>query len=200
MSGPQITVSLPDGSSRPLTTGATAGDLAADIGSGLAKAAVIAEVNGTERDLSHVLEDGDEVAIVTTQSDQGLYVIRHSTAHVLAQAVLELFPGATFGIGPPVENGFYYDFELPGGATFAESDLERIEERMREILAEAQPFQKTEISADEARTIFADHKYKLEIIDDASTDPMSATSARGKSPRPPTRSSSASPSAPWPRP
>ena len=176
----QITVSLPDGSSRTLTTGATAGDLAADIGAGLAKAAVIAEVNGTERDLSHVLEDGDEVAIITTQSDQGLYVIRHSTAHVLAQAVLELFPGATFGIGPPVENGFYYDFELPGGATFSEDDLGAIEGRMKQILNEAQPFEKTEISADDARKVFADHKYKLEIIDDASTDPMSATSARGE--------------------
>ncbi|WP_436796242.1 threonine--tRNA ligase [Actinospongicola halichondriae] len=176
----QITVSLPDGSSRELTTGATAGDLAADIGTGLAKAAVIAEVNGVERDLSHPLEDGDVVSIVTTQSDQGLYVIRHSTAHVLAQAVLELFPGATFGIGPPVENGFYYDFELPDGGTFSEDDLATIEGRMKQILNEAQPFAKTEISADEARSIFADHKYKLEIIDDASTDPMSATSAKGE--------------------
>ncbi len=176
----QITVSLPDGSSRELTTGATAGDLAADIGAGLAKAAVIAEVNGVERDLSHPLDDGDVVSIVTTQSDQGLYVIRHSTAHVLAQAVLELFPGATFGIGPPVENGFYYDFELPDGGTFSEDDLASIEGRMKQILNEAQPFEKSEITADEARSIFADHKYKLEIIDDASTDPMSATSARGE--------------------
>ncbi len=180
MSDSQITVSLPDGSSRTLTTGATAGELAADIGAGLAKAAVIAEVNGVERDLSHVLEDGDEVSIITSQSDQGLYVIRHSTAHVLAQAVLELFPGATFGIGPPVENGFYYDFELPDGATFSEDDLGAIEGRMKQILNEAQPFEKTEISADDARKVFADHKYKLEIIDDASTDPMSATSARGE--------------------
>ena len=180
MSKDQITVSLPDGSSRALTTGATAGDLAADIGAGLAKAAVVAEVNGVERDLSHVLADGDEVAIVTASSEQGLYVIRHSTAHVLAQAVLELYPGATFGIGPPVENGFYYDFELPGGATFAEDDLEAIEERMREILAESQPFVKSEIAADDARQVFAEHKYKLEIIANASTDPMSATSARGE--------------------
>lgn len=176
----EITVSLPDGSSRTLTTGATAGDLAADIGAGLAKAAVIAEVNGEERDLSHALADGDEVAIVTSQSDQGLYVIRHSTAHVLAQAVLELFPGATFGIGPPVENGFYYDFELPDGGTFIEDDLGAIEGRMKQILNEAQPFAKTEISADDARAVFADHKYKLEIIENASTDPMSATSARGE--------------------
>ncbi len=176
----QIAVTLPDGSSRELPTGSTAGDLARSIARGLAKKAVIAEVNGVERDLSHELGDGDTVAIVTADSDQGLYVIRHSTAHVLAQAVLELFPGATFGIGPPVENGFYYDFELPDGGTFHEDDLGRIEARMRELLAESQPFVRSEISADEARVIFADHHYKLEIIDDASTDPMSATSERGE--------------------
>jgi threonyl-tRNA synthetase len=176
----QIAVTLPDGSSRELPTGSTAGDLARSIARGLAKKAVIAEVNGTERDLSHVLEDGDQVAIVTADSDQGLYVIRHSTAHVLAQAVLDLHPGATFGIGPPVENGFYYDFELPGGGTFNEDDLASIEARMREILKESQPFVKTEISADEAREVFAEHPYKLEIIENASTDPMSATSARGE--------------------
>ncbi len=176
----QIAVTLPDGSSRELPAGSTAGDLARSIARGLAKKAVIAEVDGVERDLSHELADGDVVAIVTADSDQGLYVIRHSTAHVLAQAVLELFPGATFGIGPPVENGFYYDFELPDGGTFHEDDLARIEERMRVILKEAQPFVKSEIGADEARTIFADHKYKLEIIENASTDPMSATSERGE--------------------
>jgi len=176
----QIAVTLPDGSSRELPTGSTAGDLARSIARGLAKKAVIAEVNGVERDLSHVLDDGDAVAIVTADSDQGLYVIRHSTAHVLAQAVLDLHPGATFGIGPPVENGFYYDFELPDGGTFHEEDLAAIEARMREILKESQPFVKSEISADEARTIFAEHPYKLEIIENASSDPMSATSERGE--------------------
>ncbi|MFP5321671.1 MAG: threonine--tRNA ligase [Acidimicrobiia bacterium] len=176
----QIAVTLPDGSSRELPTGSTAGDLARSIAKGLAKKAVIAEVDGVERDLSHVLEGGETVSIVTADSDQGLYVIRHSTAHVLAQAVLDLHPGATFGIGPPVENGFYYDFELPDGGTFNEDDLEAIEARMREILKESQPFVKTEISADEARQVFAEHPYKLEIIENASTDPMSATSARGE--------------------
>src|SRR5207253_1205353 len=79
---------------------------------------------------------GDQVAIITDDSERGLFTIRHSTAHVLAQAVLDLFPGATFGIGPPVENGFYYDFELPGGATFVPEDLDRIDARMREIIKE----------------------------------------------------------------
>jgi threonyl-tRNA synthetase len=173
----EIAVTLPDGSSRSLPEGSTAGDLAAAIGSGLRKAAVIAVINGGERDLSTALVDGDEVAIVTTSSDQGLYVIRHSTAHVLAQAVLDLFPGATFGIGPPVENGFYYDFALPDGATFSSDDLERIEAQMRAIMAEEQPFIRDEIPAEKAREIFAAHPFKLEIIDGQTDDPMSATEA-----------------------
>ena len=114
-----ISITLPDGSQRELPVGSTAGDLAASIGSRLAKAAVIAEVNGTERDLVWPLADGDVASIVTETEERGLYTIRHSTAHVLAQAVLDLFPGATFAIGPPVENGFYYDFELPDGGTFS---------------------------------------------------------------------------------
>src|SRR5688572_10239771 len=108
-----IQIKLPDGSSREVAAGTTAGELAAAIGRGLAKQAVIAVVNGVERDLVWPLQDGDEVSIVTADSERGLFMIRHSTAHVLAQAVLDLFPGATFGIGPPVEDGFYYDFELP---------------------------------------------------------------------------------------
>src|SRR4051812_26050887 len=127
MSSEQISIRLPDGSTRAVATGTTAGDLAADIGSKLRKAAVIAAVNGVERDLVWPLDDGDEVAIITESDERGLYTIRHSTAHVLAQAVLDLYPGATFGIGPPVEDGFYYDFELPNGEHFKEDDLPRIE-------------------------------------------------------------------------
>ncbi|HEX6238089.1 MAG TPA: threonine--tRNA ligase [Acidimicrobiales bacterium] len=175
----EIVITLPDGSSRALRSGSTAADLAAAIGPRLAKAAAIAEINGEERDLTTGLHDGDRVRIVTADSDRGLYTIRHSTAHVLAQAVLDLFPGATFGIGPPVEDGFYYDFALPGGETFTPEDLERIEARMREIIDERQPFVRDEMPADDARTIFAGHPFKLQIIDDASTDPMSATSDAG---------------------
>jgi threonyl-tRNA synthetase len=172
-----VTISLPDGSSRQLPAGATADDVAADIGPGLARAAVIATVDGEERDLVTPVPDGSEVAIVTDRSDRGLYTIRHSTAHVLAQAVLDLFPGATFGIGPPIEDGFYYDFELPGGATFTPEDLDRIDARMREIIADRQPFVRDEITDDEARTVFAAHPYKLEIIDGEAEDPMSATAS-----------------------
>ncbi|MBU6329041.1 MAG: threonine--tRNA ligase [Acidobacteria bacterium] len=171
----QITVTLPDGSERQLDEGATVADLAASIGSRLAKAAVIGSVNGTERDLVWPLADGDQVSIITETDERGLYTIRHSTAHVLAQAVLDLFPGATFAIGPPVENGFYYDFELPDGGTFTPDDLDRIDARMREIIAERQPFIRDEIAEDVALELFRDHRYKCEIIRGAAEDPMSAT-------------------------
>ena len=140
-----ISVTLPDGSSRSLAARSTAADLALAIGSRLAKAAVIAVVDGVERDLTHELHDGDTVAIVTDTTDAGLHTIRHSTAHVLAQAVLELFPGSTNAIGPAVENGFYYDFSLPGNVTFSADDLARIDLKMREIMAADQPFVRGEL-------------------------------------------------------
>ena len=160
-----INVTLPDGSTRPLSSGATAADLAADIGSGLARDAIAAVVDGEERDLVVALADGATVEIVTPGSDRGLETLRHSTAHVLAQAVLGLWPGATFAIGPPIEHGFYYDFELPDGATFGPEDLEAIDARMREIVAADQAFERGEASAEEALEIFADHAYKREIIE-----------------------------------
>ncbi len=162
-----ITVSLPDGSERTLPAGSTAADLAADIGPGLAKAALIAEVDGAETDLDTPLADGAKVSIVTAQSDQGRYTLRHSTAHVLAQAVLELYPGATFAIGPPIENGFYYDFDLPAGKTLSDDDLDEIEAKMRDIIAADQPFVRGETDAAGARDMFAAHPYKRELIDTA---------------------------------
>ncbi len=162
---PEITVRLPDGSTRQLAVGATAGDLAGAIGRGLARAAVAAWVNGALVDLAHQLSDGDEVSIVTDGVDEGRAVLRHSTAHVLAQAVLALWPGAKFAIGPPIENGFYYDFDLPGGAVFKDEDLEAIEARMRDIVGEDQPFVREELSRDEGLALFADQPYKAEIIE-----------------------------------
>jgi threonyl-tRNA synthetase len=161
----QITIKLPDGSERELAEGATAADLAASIGKRLAKAAVAASVDGAPYDLNRPLPAGSTVAIVTDDSDEGRYVLRHSTAHVMAQAVLQLWPGAKFAIGPPIENGFYYDFDLPGGAHFSEEDLERIETRMREIVAEDQPFEREEHSREEGLALFADQPYKVEIIE-----------------------------------
>ena len=160
-----VRVLLPDGSARDLPDGATAADLAASIGRRLARDAVIASVDGTEVDLSAPLVDGATTEIVTAGSERGLHTLRHSTAHVLAQAVLGLYPGATFAIGPPVADGFYYDFELPDGATFSDADLERITERMREIIAADQEFVRREVEAGRALEVFADHPYKQEIIE-----------------------------------
>lgn len=156
----EIAVTLPDGSSRSLSAGATGVDLAESIGPGLARAALVIEVNGTAVDLSAPLEDGANIRIITEREEAALEHLRHSTAHVMAQAVLELWPGATFAGGPPIEDGFYYDFELPGGATFTDDDLLRIDQKMREIIAADQPFERFELPLDEALELMAQHPYK----------------------------------------
>jgi len=160
-----ISVLLPDGSSRSLPQGSNVADLAAAIGSRLAKAAVAGTINGVEVDLSAPLTNGVTVSVITDNSDEGRHVLRHSTAHVLAQAVVQLFPGAQFSIGPAIEDGFYYDFELPGGRTFSDDDLAAIETRMREIMKASQPFVRSEMSAAEALVLFSSQKYKCEIIE-----------------------------------
>src|SRR3954465_10467079 len=160
-----ISVHLPDGSSRSLPDGSTSADLAASIGRRLAKDALAAVVDGDEWDLGRPLPDGADVAIVTPASDEGRHILRHSTAHVLAQAVTQLFPGAKFSIGPAIDDGFYYDFDLPGGATFSDTDLEVIEARMRGIIKADQPFVRSEVPAAEALELFADQPYKREIIE-----------------------------------
>ena len=160
-----ISVLLPDGSARSVPAGATIADVAASIGSRLAKAALAGTVNGDEVDLTTVVADGVTVSVITADSDAGRHVLRHSTAHVLAQAVVQLFPGAQFSIGPAIEDGFYYDFELPGGRTFSDDDLSSIEARMREIMKANQPFIRSELSTADALTLFASQKYKCEIIE-----------------------------------
>jgi threonyl-tRNA synthetase len=160
-----ITVRLPDGSTKELDDGATALDLAASIGRRLAKAAVAAVVNGVPVDLGHALPDGAEVAVITEDSEAGRAVLRHSTAHVLAQAVLDLWPGAHYAIGPSIADGFYYDFELPGAATFSDDDLGRIEEKMRALMAADQSFVREEHSIEEGLALFSDQPFKREIIE-----------------------------------
>ena len=162
---PDIVVTLPDGSVRTLPSGATGADLAASIGPRLAKDAVVVEVDGESRDLAGALHDGDTVRIVTTRDSDALEHLRHSTAHVLAQSVLELWPGATFAGGPAIENGFYYDFELPDGATFSDEDLDRIDAAMCRIVAADQPFERFELPVDQARELMADHPYKRTFMD-----------------------------------
>jgi threonyl-tRNA synthetase len=160
-----ITVRLPKGDAKELPDGATGLDLAAAIGRGLAKAAVAVIVDGIAVDLGVALHDGAEVAVITEDSEAGRDVLRHSTAHVLAQAVLELWPGAHYAIGPSITDGFYYDFELPGGATFSDDDLGRIEDAMRVIMAADQRFVREEHSIDEGLALFSDQPFKREIIE-----------------------------------
>ncbi len=162
-----IELRLPDGSVRSEAAGITGADLAAQISRGLAKNAIAVEVDGELWDLTRPIQADCAVRIVTVGEDDGLYVLRHSTAHVMAQAVTELFPGVQLAIGPPIADGFYYDFALPGGATFSDEDLEAIETRMRELIAKAQPFTRQDMSLDEGRLLFGRHgqDYKLQIID-----------------------------------
>ena len=118
-------ITLPDGSQRTFDNPVTVAEVAASIGSGLAKAALAGKVAGKLVDTSFSIANDSKLEIVTDKHPDALEIIRHSTAHVLAQAVTQLYPGAKFSIGPAIENGFYYDFELPGGATFSDDDLER---------------------------------------------------------------------------
>jgi threonyl-tRNA synthetase len=178
-----VTVRLPDGSTKEFDAGTTALQFAESIGPRLAKAAIAASFDGVEVDLDTPLEDGAQVTVVTADSEAGRAVLRHSTAHVLAQAVLRLWPGAHFAIGPVIEDGFYYDFELPGGAHFSDDDLERIEATMREIVAEDQPFVRHEHSIGEGLSLFADQPFKREIIEavGAGHDEVDAASGDGSS-------------------
>ncbi len=161
-----ISITLPDGSSKRLPPGSSAGDLAAAIGPGLARAAVAARVNDVLTDLSAVLPDGAEVAIVTRSDEDpdALYVLRHSAAHALATAVRERYPGAGIGFGPPIEDGFYYDFEVP--APFTPEDLEEIGRTMAEVAGADDPFERREVTRDEALELFADDPLKLERLDE----------------------------------
>jgi threonyl-tRNA synthetase len=165
-----ITVRLPDGSTKELPIGTTALEMASSIGKRLAAAAVAAVVDGAEVDLDTVLSDGQTVAVVTADSDPGRTVIRHSTSHVLAQAVVDLWPGAQYAIGPAITDGFYYDFALPGGATFSDDDLERITAKMRQIIDEDQAFVRQEHTIDEGLALFADQPFKREIISGVGND------------------------------
>ena len=173
----EISVLLPDGSSRALPAGSSIADLAASIGSRLAKAAVAGTVDGEEVDLSAPLFEGASVSIITADSDAGRHVLRHSTAHVLAQAVVQLFAGAHFTIGPAIEDGFYYDFALPDNKTFSDDDLAAIEARMREIMKANQPFTRSEVSVKEALAVFATQPYKCEIIERVTSGAADGTDA-----------------------
>jgi threonyl-tRNA synthetase len=165
-------VVLPDGAELELQDGATGRDVAAAIGPGLAKAALAIRVDGELRDLDAPVPDGAEIAILTDGAPDSLQLIRHDAAHVMATAVTELYPGTKLSIGPPIESGFYYDFEFPDGVKVTDADLERIEERMREHIEADEPFERTDIPVEEAERRFADEgqDYKVELIRDLVSD------------------------------
>jgi len=159
-----MNIQLPDGSSRTLNEGATAYDLAADIGPGLARATIAASVNGKQVDVSHILQDGDTVSLITEKSEEGLEVIRHSTSHLMAMAVQELFPKSQVTIGPVIEDGFYYDFSFE--RAFTPEDLKKIEEKMREIAKRKLPINREEWDRDDAIAHFEGigESYKAKLI------------------------------------
>src|SRR6266568_3083384 len=161
-------VVLPDSSELELPDGATGLDAARAIGPKLAEQAVLVRANGRVQDLRLPLEDGEPIQILTTRDKDdpdALAVLRHSSAHLLAEAVRRLYPGVKIAIGPPIENGFYYDFEFP--EPIQESDLERIELEIQKELQEGRSWAREEISRDEARERFAaeDEPYKVELVE-----------------------------------
>jgi threonyl-tRNA synthetase len=160
------TVTLPDGSQRSFDHPVSVHDVAADIGPGLAKAALAGKVDDKMVDTSHVIQQDARLSIITDRDEEGVEVIRHSTAHLLAQAVKELFPEAQVTIGPVIENGFYYDFAYK--RTFTPEDLEKIEKKMGELAKQDFPVSRKVMGRDEAIDFFRDmgEDYKAEIISD----------------------------------
>jgi len=171
-----IAITLPDGSKRELPLGSTVADLAGSIGAGLAKAAIAGKIAGELVDLAAPLCDGCQVEIITEKSPDALNIIRHSAAHLMAQAVKELFPKARVTIGPAIENGFYYDFDMD--TPFSPEDLERIEARMTVLAAANQKIERRVLSSAEAITLFSEmgETYKVELINDLGVDTVSVYS------------------------
>ena len=172
-----MTVTLPDGKALELEPGATGADAAAAIGAGLARAALAIVVNGEIRDLSRPLDDGATISIITEKSPEALDLIRHDAAHVLATAVISLYPGTKVSIGPAIENGFYYDFDFPDGVSLSEDELPAIEARMREHIKAAESFERSDITVEEALERFRGlgEDYKVELIEDLVTNEGAAT-------------------------
>ncbi len=159
-----VAITLPDGSVRTFDGPVSGAELAADIGPGLAKAALAIRVNGAIKDLAAVVEEDAQVSIVTARDDDGLALLRHDAAHVMAEAVKELYPEVQVTIGPVIKDGFYYDFARP--TPFTPDDLEHIEARMREIVARDEPVAREVWDRAEAIRFFTDQgeHYKAEII------------------------------------
>ncbi len=162
--GVAVIVNLPDGSSKELEQGATVADVAASIGAGLARAALAGKIDGVFADVTDEVPDGATVEIITERSPEALGIMRHSAAHVMAEAVQTLYPGTQIGFGPQTEDGFFYDFELPH--PISPDDFAAIEDKMAEIIKRDEPFVREVVTREEAKRLFADQRLKLEHIDD----------------------------------
>lgn len=159
-------VFLPDNSQIKVNDDAKLIDVAAAIGAGLAKASIAGKIDGSLADLSSPVHDGAKIEIITNKSSEALSIMRHSCAHILAEAVRSLYPGTEIGFGPNTEDGFFYDFDLP--CSVSSDDFEKIEEKMQEIIKKNEPFVRKVVNKTEAKEIFKDQSLKLEHIDDLS--------------------------------
>ncbi|MGK2931703.1 MAG: TGS domain-containing protein, partial [Solirubrobacterales bacterium] len=168
----KLTVSLPDGTALELEPGATGADAAMAIGEGLARAALALKVGDEVRDLSAPVSDGDEISVITSRDPEGLELIRHDAAHVMATAVQELYPGTKVTIGPAIENGFYYDFEFPEDVTITDAELPAIEAAMKKHIKADEKFERRDVTVEEAIEIFKalDENFKVELIEDLVTN------------------------------
>ena len=163
-----MNVILPDGSNKEVQEGATIADVAASIGAGLAKAALAGKIEGELVDLSAPVSDGAHVEIVTDKSPEALGILRHSCAHIMAEAVQLLYPGVQIAFGPETADGFFYDFGLD--TSISSDDFEKIEAKMAEIIAADAPFVRKVVSREEAKAVFGNQKFKTEHIDDFAED------------------------------
>ncbi len=166
--GRNIKVTLPDGTVLDMPRGSTAGDVAAAIGPGLARAAVGARIDGESIGLMEPLTEDVEIRILTPRDPEALPLLRHSTAHVLATAVREMIPGAGIGFGPAIDEGFYYDFEVP--EPFTPEDIQAIEEKMAQVVESDLPFERRQVTREEARELFSDDHLKLERLEEFGDD------------------------------
>ena len=175
-----ISITLPDGSQRQFDHPVSIHDVAADIGAGLARAALAGKVNGKLVDTNYVIEDDAELAIITERDEEGLDIIRHSTSHLLAQAVKQLYPDAQVTIGPVIEDGFYYDFSYSKG--FTPEDLQKIEKRMEELVKQDLEVVREEVTRDAAVQIFREmgEEYKAQIIEDIPKDEVLSVYRQGE--------------------
>ncbi len=172
-----IVLTLPDGATREVEPGTLARDVVASIGSRLARDAIAVSIDGEVQDLTTPIRRGGAFTVITEKDPRSLAVLRHSGAHILATAVRRLRPDAKIGFGPAIEDGFYYDFEVP--EPFTPDDLAAFEAEMKRVVAEKYPFVRDEVSRDEAIKRFADDPLKLERIEDLGADEVISTYTDG---------------------